>query len=384
MDDRTAWAASKQAYSTEPTDLAGGWRLVDGTPTLKVFKNATQILVGLRGTADARDVRADAAIPWNALKDSDRYKDDFKTMERLVRKFPPHTYTWHLTGHSLGSAVGLALKKQFPFIKDAVFFNGALQPADVWTQDPSVKHIYSALDPLFAVAGRFIRNSQIVPGAEPASTDLLTRGVQAAAAHRLDSDSFRTLYGGFLQKYGTEDAGLRALEDTPLSDADLRKLLGDDLRVLTYPELASASRVEAVLDDLGRCAILFLTTGPREGHWVGLMAQPNNTLEYIDSYGMRPDAAFGWLPARQERKLGQTRRELTRLLDDAKARGINVIYSGEALQSDRPRLASCGRFLAARMLLGHLSLSEWLKMIHESTVEPSAFVTILTSQLLGQ
>jgi hypothetical protein len=92
---------------------------------------------------------------------------------------------------------------------------------------------------------------------------------------------------------------------------------------MTYPQLRDCQHVEETMDAMGRSCILFLTDSASSGHWIGLLATSPAT---IDSYGLRPDAEFGWLPARQERKLGQTRHELTRLIREAESRGITVEY----------------------------------------------------------
>ena len=49
---------------------------------------------------------------------------------------------------------------------------------------------------------------------------------------------------------------LREDELQPLSDADLRLLLGRNLSIVKYPQLAGARRIEDVLDDQGRCVRL--------------------------------------------------------------------------------------------------------------------------------
>jgi hypothetical protein len=170
--------------------------------------------------------------------------------------------------------------------------------------------------------------------------------------------------------------------DTPLTDSDLRALLGD-ISILTYPQLRDCQHIEQCMDSMGRACILFLTDSATSGHWIGLLATSPTTVEYVDSYGLSPDAEFGWLPARQERKLGQTRHELTRLIREAEGRGITVEYSSTKLQSVLPRIATCGRHVASRLLHGWMSSDEYVEMVTGSAVSADEFVTLVTAELLA-
>ena len=173
---------------------------------------------------------------------------------------------------------------------------------------------------------------------------------------------------------------LEKAESKPLSDVDLKHMLGRNLHVLEYPKLSDYSRIEDVLDDEGRAVILFLSGG-KIGHWVGILRTPGG-FQYWDPYGKPPDEPFHWISKKEAQKLGETH-QLTNLLRDAKQRGYQISWNTVALQTHRNDDNTCGRHVAARLYYKHLSAMEFITKIRASGMTPDDFVTVLTQQLLG-
>ena len=172
--------------------------------------------------------------------------------------------------------------------------------------------------------------------------------------------------------------------DYELSDSDLKQLV-PGLRVYKYPELAQFQQVEDLLDANGRAAILFLTEGPSEGHWICLSADDDTpTLTFFDSYGLRPDSEFSWLSHDEEVALKQTEPFLLDLLRDAHKRGWEVEYSPYHLQSKRHGVETCGRHVATRLLHSHLPIDEYKAIIDDSGLTPDQYVLEVTSSILGR
>ena len=76
----------------------------------------------------------------------------------------------------------------------------------------------------------------------------------------------------------------------PLSDEDLRKLLGSDLRILKYSELAEVRDLNELLTRPQDYCIILYEEVLDTGHWTGLLKY-NGVFEHFDSYGVRPDGA---------------------------------------------------------------------------------------------
>jgi hypothetical protein len=293
-----------------------------------------------------------------------------------------------MTGHSLGSAIGLALQRKFPFVKSAVYYNGALQPIDVLLQAPNTKEVYISKDPLYRTVGRFWRDKEVYESVgNPTGKDgSFVQGVgDALLAHSLQQ--FGRLYGAALERAGrTRVPGVNPeLSDAiekPLSDSDMRLLLGRSTSIITYPKLAYAHDIDDVLDINGRMVLLYLTKSMSAGHWTGVFKRNENEIEFFDPYGGAIDEQFKWIPDQVEEALGQTSRHLSRLLSQASEDGYKVRSNPYQFQAMKRGVNSCGRWVAARMLHPELSIHEFKQLVDNSGVSPDTFVTVVTEEML--
>ena len=74
----------------------------------------------------------------------------------------------------------------------------------------------------------------------------------------------------------------------PLSDANLKSILGTETRIITYPELANYRTIEELLPRADDFVIILLLESPQSGHWCCLIKVPSQ-FEYFDSYGFPVD-----------------------------------------------------------------------------------------------
>jgi hypothetical protein len=163
-----------------------------------------------RGTvpSDGQDLKADASIAFNRLKNSDRYNTDKQIIQNLTAEYPPTQYDYFMTGHSLGGATTAQLKRELPFIKDAVVYNPASQPWDfISQQSDQIKRIYTQDDPLYALGGETFTNKQVIPTSRSTIglktgtiADYGSKAYNFLQGHALDN--FNTLYGGYFHRKG--------------------------------------------------------------------------------------------------------------------------------------------------------------------------------------
>ena len=153
-----------------------------------------------------------------------------------------------------------------------------------------------------------------------------------------------------------------------LDEDDLRHLLGSKTRIIAYPTLARYRRIEDALDANGRVMILFLTTSKTDGHWICIHVSPvqPHTLEFFDSYGLKPDGPRKWLSADELFQLKETRPLLTNLLKDAQERGWNLEYNDHKLQGAGHNVDTCGRHCAVRLKYAHLPIDSYVALIKNS------------------
>ena len=129
----------------------------------------------------------------------------------------------------------------------------------------------------------------------------------------------------------------------PLSDADLRNLLGNDLKILKYSELANYQDLDQLLTKPTDYCIVLYEEELNSGHWTGL-CKYNNMYEHFDSYGVRPDAELKWISPRLRQQLGERIPYLSNLL-----RQHAYLYNTMKFQSDEHSVNTCGSHVAHRL-----------------------------------
>ena len=65
----------------------------------------------------------------------------------------------------------------------------------------------------------------------------------------------------------------------PLSDTDLRTILGD-CKIITYPELSKYNSIDQLLPNSHDFSIILLLESPASGHWTCLLRY-NNGYEFL-------------------------------------------------------------------------------------------------------
>ena len=176
------------------------------------------------------------------------------------------------------------------------------------------------------------------------------------------------------------ERGLGRIKSYPLSDTDIRKILGRDIKIITYPELGRMSSINQAFDKKGRCIMLYLTEDDTTGHWV-CMLNKGNKIEFFDPYGEAPEKALDTVPDENREALGEDEPLLTRLL---KSSGKEVYYNTHSFQKDKQDVNTCGRHAVVRCLYAPFPLERYKKVIDNSGMTPDNFVSALTAEKLGK
>jgi len=174
--------------------------------------------------------------------------------------------------------------------------------------------------------------------------------------------------------------GLAPIKDYPLSDSDIRKILGRDIKIITYPDLNGFRSIDQAFDAKGRCIMLYLTQNETTGHWVCMLNKPSG-IEFFDPYGEAPDSALNSIPEERREALGENDGTLLSLL---RASGRPVFYNTFPFQTDRADVNTCGRHSVVRCLYASDSLKQYKKIMDSSGMTPDDFVSALTAQKLGK
>lgn len=158
------------------------------------------------------------------------------------------------------------------------------------------------------------------------------------------------------------DGGLKEVKAHPLSDAEIKHILGDDIKILTYDDLKGLRHIDEMFDNKGRSILLYTPFSPTEGHWTCLIRRPDS-IEFFDSYGELPD---------NEDDLNGQPPILTKLM---KQSGLPVFFNTKQFQKDKEDIATCGKWCCARLLYKDKSIDQFNKVVEKFDGPTDDFVS---------
>jgi len=134
----------------------------------------------------------------------------------------------------------------------------------------------------------------------------------------------------------------------PLSDNELKTILGKDAKIVMYPDLAKYSTLEQLLPNpLDYCIILIVESENKfniSGHWTALLKY-NGIYEYFDPYGNDVDVdLINWMDKKTRLRLHEDKPYLTFLL-----KGRNYIYNKVKYEALRKGVNTCGSHSSYRI-----------------------------------
>jgi hypothetical protein len=172
--------------------------------------------------------------------------------------------------------------------------------------------------------------------------------------------------------------GIDDVKEYPLSDTDIRSILGQDISIITYPDLERMSDIREAFDGQGRCVILFPNVSPTMGHWCAMILRRNG-IEFFDPYGDAPEEQKEGLSRSRLEALDIDKPLLTKLFRESR---LPVHYNTKPFQVDKASVATCGRHAVARLLYAPYSLEKYDKAVRMSRLTPDDFVSGLTYNAL--
>jgi len=169
------------SYEVSPPKEIDGWVLLKATRTLKFYKKGKVILVGIRGTADGRDFRADLKIIKSRLDKSARYKQDLEVLTKVYNENSGDTF--YGVGHSLGGAI-LDLFLQTGMVSKGISYNPAVEKP--FFNSTKNYRIYMENDPLYNFIGQYTRLGEVRKQPAVSRNDAVG-AVQSVKAHLLSN-----------------------------------------------------------------------------------------------------------------------------------------------------------------------------------------------------
>ena len=141
---------------------------------------------------------------------------------------------------------------------------------------------------------------------------------------------------------------LDKLVKKPLSDTELKTILGKDLKITMYPDLAKYSSLEQLLPNpFDYCIILIVESESKfniSGHWTARLRY-DGLFEYFDPYGNGVDVdLMTWMDRKTRARLHEDKPYLTYLL-----KGRNYIYNKVRYEVLKKGVNTCGSHSSYRI-----------------------------------
>ncbi len=154
-----------------------------------------------------------------------------------------------------------------------------------------------------------------------------------------------------------------------VTSEDIDRYLDDgSSKLLKYSELEQYRTVEELLPRDVDYRIILIEQNPNSGHFVCILRYAK-TIEWFDSYGIKPDGELNFISKVKNKLLGQDVKYLSILLNDAKSRGWNVIWNKKKLQQLKDGINTCGRWCLLRITMltqFFFGLDEFLDFIEKN------------------
>ena len=155
--------AAAEAYAAAPRQRLGDLELVRASPTLKLYRRAgtSDYIAAVRGTHDAEDLIADAALSAGALRGTSRYAGDRALLADFLASTPAARIGY--AGHSLGGAIARELAGEFGAqSRGGVTFNSAFDASQLGGPSRNFVNYFNSTDPLYHLAKPFVKDLRVV------------------------------------------------------------------------------------------------------------------------------------------------------------------------------------------------------------------------------
>lgn len=136
---------------------------------------------------------------------------------------------------------------------------------------------------------------------------------------------------------------LEEVIETPIGDDDIKKYF-PNAKVIVYNDLSKYSDITELLPKDKDFVFMLIESSENKGHWVAL-TRYNNTVEFFDSYGGKPDSQLKWNSSTKNEALGQGVKYLTNLLASHDG---EIVYNPIKYQGNGD-VNTCGRHCTFRI-----------------------------------
>jgi hypothetical protein len=154
------------------------------------------------------------------------------------------------------------------------------------------------------------------------------------------------------------------------SDSQIENFFGSGFskNILKYSDIEDYKTIDQLLPSKRNFKIILLESSYNSGHWVCILKY-GDTIEYFNSYGLRPSAELDSNTDLVNKQLEQDTKYLNILLNKAMDK-YNIIYNKRKFQEVSSDVATCGSWTIVRGVLfkkADMDLYDFISFIDQAT-----------------
>ena len=178
------------------------------------------------------------------------------------------------------------------------------------------------------------------------------------------------------RRNGGIDVIAKDAEVFSLGTDDILRIADNKTNIIAYEDLEQVSNLDEILEPYDSIVILY-QTALNFGHWVCLLKTGEKTLEFYDSYGLKPDQELNMSNEFHLRTHnGVITPHLTALM---KAGNWSYTYNKERLQKRLEDVNTCGRYSALRVRFRDITMKKFNKLLTGNKhYHPDMWVSVMT------
>ena len=169
-------------------------------------------------------------------------------------------------------------------------------------------------------------------------------------------------------------ARVRRMMRTPLSDDDIKKILGEDQKIIVYSDLSKYSSIRELLANDRDSVVILYEQKRLSGHWTCL-TRDGDLFTFFDPYCIPIDSELKWINMKQRYTLNEHITYLSNLL-----RVEHHIHNKMSFQQEDTRIETCGDHVCAFLYcfkfynMNLEQYQEYMKHLKKITRQPYDYI----------
>ena len=142
----------------------------------------------------------------------------------------------------------------------------------------------------------------------------------------------------------------------PMSSNLIEKYTDSKANIVTYANITNMTSLEQVFNGFDHAILFLAVESHSSGHFQCIYISNDENgpiLNFMDSYGLKPDGAINKISSTQSNLFGQNN-NLTKLIRQSKFYPDRYSYNDHKYQSTSTDVSTCGRYAVLSVILNYI------------------------------